>query len=83
MAATITPDFAAQLRPLALTVTSGMVGARLAFAGGPEHHTITVPMTPDHDGALEFIDLATAQLIRREAIGATAALLARVFGERA
>lgn len=81
--ATLTPDFAAQMRPLALSVTGGMVGARLAYKGGDYHENLSFPMTPERDGALEFIDMATAQLIRREAIGATAALLARVFGERA
>lgn len=78
MAATITPNHEAQMRETYLSVTAGH---RLAFKDHDGFHDdVTVPVTPTHDRAIEYCSLLVAAAIKAEAVGATHALLARVFG---
>lgn len=69
MAATIAPNHAAQMRPLALTITPGVNGYRTAFTGGDYHETIA-----------EGLDPVAMHREMREAVGVTSALLWEVFG---
>lgn len=69
MAATITPNHAAQMRPLVLTITPGGNGYRTAYAGGDYFETLT-----------EGEDAAALHRQMREAVGLTSALLWEVFG---
>lgn len=70
MAATITPNAAAQLRPLVLTITPALNGYRVAYAGGEHHETLA-----------EGEDPAALHRMMRDAVGQTSALLWEVFGQ--
>ncbi len=69
MAATITPNHEAQMRPLVLTITPGMDGYRIAYKGGEYHETLA-----------EGVDAVALHRSMREAVGLTSALLWEVFG---
>ncbi|MBI1682347.1 hypothetical protein [Caulobacter hibisci] len=69
---TVGESLRAQLRPLALSVTPGVNGFRVAYVGGQYFETVQTDVDP-----------CIAADLRSEALGATAALMARVFGERA
>lgn len=71
MAATVTPNAAAQMRPLVLTLAPGANGYRIAFAGGDYFEPIAEGRDP--------VELHRSM---REAVGLTSALLWEVFGER-
>lgn len=68
MVATITPNAAAQMRPLALTITPPLDGYRVAYVGGEYDETIV-------NGA----DPVALHRSMREAVGLTSALLWEVF----
>lgn len=80
MAATITPNHAAQMRPTRLTVTADHV---LEFIGHGQRSLVTAVTPHSTEAPLRFVSLSAAYEHLRTAEGATAALLARVFGERA
>lgn len=80
MATTITPNHEAQMRPLVLTVTANHT---LAFVGGDVHSTVDWPVTETQNAAIQYWSLTLANDIRKDALGATAALLASVFWKRA
>lgn len=79
---TVERSLASQMRPLVLTVTANHT---LAFVGGGVHATVTLPgpFRELGDVAIQYQSLGMASAVRRDAEGATAALLATVFGERA
>ncbi|GEM_PF-4703053 len=77
---TVGQSLASDMRPMALTVTAGHT---LEFIGHGHRSLVTVPTTPKDDAPLCFVTLMVAYDHLRTAEGATAALLARVFGERA
>lgn len=79
MATTIKPRFAAQLQNMPMAVTAGMCGFCIYHVGVDRHATV---LSQDHKlgDAIRFADPHEAYRIMREAQGATAALMAGVFG---
>jgi hypothetical protein len=79
MATTIKPRFAAQLQNMPLSVITGIDGFRLRYEA--RSASMVIRNQDDRDNnPLEFADPQEAYRIMREAEGATAALLAGVFG---
>lgn len=81
---TITPNHAAQMRETFISVTAGH---HIAFkglrAGDDFHQDVTVPVASGVDQSIFYPSIMRAVEIKKEAEGATAALLAKVFGGRA
>jgi hypothetical protein len=80
MATTFIPNHEAQMRETFISVTAGH---HIAFkglkAGDDFHQDVTVPVSSTRDAPIFFTSIMRAVDIKREAEGATAALLARVF----
>lgn len=74
---TVAQSLAADHRKMILDVTAGHT---LDFLGGGHRMAVTAPGS---ECPLRFADLRTAYLILQSAEGATAALMAQVFGVRA
>lgn len=77
---TLVPNHAAQMRETYLSVTAAH---RLAFKDHDGFHQDLLDDGVATDLAREYPTLSQAQDMKREAIGATAAILAKVFGGRA
>lgn len=74
------PNHAAQMRETFISVTAGHHIAFKGLRSGDDfHQDVTVPIGPARDAPIYFTSIMRAVEIKKEAEGATAALLARVF----